>query len=209
LKRVLYLGTDPSSYQSSSCLVHYPVIQLIPKAIPQNIIKKMADFTHLIFTSKNAVSIFFKNVGKLDLSKKIVIAVGKKTAERLAQHGHTSSYTALEETQEGVIALLLTLHLEDSYILLPQSSQARPNLKNFLKARGIAYQACILYDTISFKLEPVPNLNEIEEIVFTSPSTVKAFIEIFKTFPVEKKLTCIGPITRNALKQHIGELHDT
>jgi uroporphyrinogen-III synthase len=38
-----------------------------------------------------------------------------------------------------------------------------------------------------------------DEIVFTSPSTVAAFKEIFGALPRGKKLVAIGPITEEAL----------
>jgi uroporphyrinogen-III synthase len=50
------------------------------------------------------------------------------------------------------------------------------------------------------KLEPIPSLASIREIIFTSPSTVEGFFDIFKGEPLEnKKLNCIGPVTENAL----------
>jgi uroporphyrinogen-III synthase len=57
-----------------------------------------------------------------------------------------------------------------------------------------------LYDTVTQKLEPKPDLNHVQEIVFTSPSTVLAFLEIFGALPKGKKLIAIGPITQQQLE---------
>jgi uroporphyrinogen-III synthase len=62
---------------------------------------------------------------------------------------------------------------------------------------------CDLYDTVPQKLEPIPDLNAIDEIVFTSPSTVRAFVEIFRHIPQDKTLTCLGPITQEELQKEI------
>ena len=82
---------------------------------------------------------------------------------------------------------------------MPRSSLSRPILVNFFQQRYILYQACDLYDTVAQALEPKPNLDEVEEIVFTSPSTVSAFLEIFGSLPKGKKLIAIGPVTEQVL----------
>ena len=64
---------------------------------------------------------------------------------------------------------------------------------------GVRY----LYDTISQVIQPKPNLDHVDEIVFTSPSTVKAFIEIFGVLPRGKKCLAIGPITEQALRVYL------
>lgn len=199
MKRILYLGTHPASYPAEGHLIHYPVIKLIPRPIPRHILEDMPEYTHLIFTSKNAVAIFFQAVGKVDLSGKAIIAIGQSTASRLILEGYQPGHIAQEETQEGVISLLRPMDLKDGYILLPHSALARHTLENFFLERGIRHQICDLYDTVTQKIKPIPDLDTIDEIVFTSPSTVRAFVEIFSRIPDNKKLTCLGPITKEEL----------
>lgn len=212
MKRTLYLGTHPASYPAEGDLIHYPVIKLIPRPIPPHILEDMPEYTHFIFTSKNAVAIFFQTIesqlqnsmlpiliGKVDLKEKTIIAIGKSTASRLVLEGCQPTHVAQEETQEGIISLLRPMDLREAYILLPHSSLARHALENFFSEHGIRHQICDLYDTITQKIEPVPDLDTIDEIVFTSPSTVRAFVEIFSHIPHNKKLTCLGPITKEEL----------
>lgn len=203
MKRVLYLGTHPASYLADGLLIHYPVIKLIPRPIPPHILEDMPGYTHLIFTSKNAVAIFFQTVGKIGLSGKAIVAIGQSTASRLALEGCLPTHIAQEETQEGIITLLRPMDLKEAYILLPHSALARHTLENFFLERGIRHQMCDLYDTVAQKIEPVPDLNTIDEIVFTSPSTVRAFVEIFSHIPHNKKLTCLGPITKEELMRSL------
>jgi len=65
-------------------------------------------------------------------------------------------------------------------------------------------QECSFYDTTSVAPNPSLNLQQFDEIVFTSPSTVDAFIQFFKQLPHDKQLTCIGPITAAYLKSKIN-----
>ncbi len=205
MKTILYLGTDPISYEAQGrCqghLIHYPIIKIVPR--PAGTITAYDDldaYTHIIFTSKNAVKVFFQHHPACDfLREKQLIAIGTVTAAHLAMQGFPPQHIAEQETQEGVIALLKQLDLKDAYFFLPRSSQARPLLVQFFEERKLRYSACDLYDTVTQKLEVEPHWDQIDEIVFTSPTTVKAFLEIFGTFPEGKTLTAIGPVTENEL----------
>ena len=101
-----------------------------------------------------------------------------------------------------MIELLSRQDLRDAYILYPRSSLARKKLENFFIEREIRYQVCDLYETHFQKLEPVPHLADIHEIIFTSPTTVRGFLEIYGQLPRDKKLTCIGPVTEEELRKH-------
>lgn len=190
----LYLGTDPASYSHIPGLVHYPVIKVIPLEV------SLEDtYTHILFTSKNTVEILSE---KMNFSGKKLVAIGKSTAAKLQEKGYASAAVAQEETQEGMIELLSSLDLKNAYLLYPRSSIARPNLRDFLIENNIRHTICDLYETVFQKPEPVPDLEKIDEIIFTSPSTVRGFIAAFGKIPLDKKLTCIGPVTETELKRY-------
>lgn len=212
MKTILYLGTDPSYFPEEGNVIHYPIIRIQPRSFDDPELKRalddLSDYTHLIFTSKNAVRIFFEHAKALhaDLSflkEKTFLAVGTVTADHLSKEGFTPAIIAKEETQEGLIEELASLDLEDAYVFLPRSSLSRPVLIDFLQKRVIRHQACDLYDTLAHAIEPRPDLNMIDEIVFTSPSTVEAFYSLFGFIPKEKKLVVSGPITEEALKRRL------
>lgn len=209
-KKVWYLGTDPSQFVCQEELLHYPVIKIIPRSVKDSRLKRAYDdldlYTHLIFTSKNAVSVFFDHLQTIgyDISQfldKQILAVGKVTASYLNAGGLNVTHVAQEEMQEGIIAVLNQLFLENAYILLPRSSLSRPLLEGYLMERSIRFQIADLYDTEAFHAEPPCPLEEVDEIVFTSPSTVHAFIKIFGALPGDKQLTPLGKITEAALRK--------
>lgn len=214
MKTTLYLGTDPTQFEgrgrASGHLIHYPVIKIVPRPFDHPEIKHayddLKDYTHLLFTSKNAVKVFFGHLSLMkknieELKSKTVIAIGEVTSAHLAAFGLPASLVSKEETQEGVIKLLNGMDLDDAYFFMPRSSLSRPVLANFFSEREIRFQACDLYDTVSQVVEPRPDLSAIDEIVFTSPSTVKAFMEIFQELPKGKKCLAIGPVTEQALRE--------
>lgn len=210
MKRTLYLGTDPTEFENrggaQGHLIHYPVIKIVPRTRQDPQIRRAFEaldaYTHLIFTSKNAVNVFFSLLEKSveTLKQKTVIAVGQVTAAHLHMQGLAPQFVAQLETQEGIIALLEQMDLEEAYMFLPRSSLSRPVLTQYFAQREISFEACDLYDTVSQVLTPTPDLHEIDEIVFTSPSTVKGFMEIFGALPSGKKCLAIGPITQKALQ---------
>lgn len=188
---ILYLGLDPSRWKRDKPLLHYPVIRTakLPISKPSD----WDDVTHLIFTSRSAVLHWQWFEGKQTL------AVGKATADALEKKGCAPAI-AKEETQEGMIELLKTFSPWGAYLLWPRSTQSRPLLGEYLLSLPCRSLILDLYETKCQKLEPVPSLETIDEIVFTSPSTVAGFLQIYGSLPADKKLTPIGPITARALK---------
>lgn len=190
--KILYFGTDPSRYGRD--VVHCPLIKIVPLSVP--ILAAWETFTHVILTSPNAVRVLARH--GLSLLSKHVLAIGTGTA-----HGLQQVTIASLETQEGMIALLEQLPLQNSTLLYPRSSRARPLLSNYLKKSGLNCQICDLYDTHYLTPEPLPILADFEEIVFTSPSTVEAFFALYRALPPGIKITCLGPITKQAFLTYL------
>ncbi len=155
-------------------------------------------FTHIIFTSQSAVFYW-----KEDLRGKTVIAIGEATGEALRSKG-VKPLIAPNATQEGVIALLSQMDLQQSFLFWPRSQRSRPHLIEYLICTKIPFFALDLYDTQLQRPEFVPNLEEIDEIVFTSPSTVEGFLKIYGSLPQNKKLIAIGPITQKSLVENFS-----
>lgn len=206
MKKILYLGTDPSSYKGEGQIIHYPVIKIVPRNARSIKVaySKLSTYTHLLFSSKNTVQVFFQQLGKLGISKKFletitIIAIGTVTASHARKHAQCH-LIAEEETQEGMVALLKLQPLEKAQVFFPRSSLSRNVIIDFFQKNNISFQDCFIYDTVVQKNQPVPNLEEIDEIIFTSPSTIRAFLEIFPVLPLHKNLLAIGPITQKALR---------
>lgn len=190
MKRVLYLGTEAKTSDQDE-IVHYPVIRLVKRKISVDCV-----FTHLIFTSKHAVQFFFEQYKRR--VEAVIIAVGQVTASRLRDFQDV--LVAQDERQEGIIEVLKTLDLSHAHILLPRSSAARHEIDRYLLEQGVQFTAIDLYDPVFQAPHPIPNLDDFDEIVFTSPSTVRAFLAIYGEIPKNKIISSIGPITKKALE---------
>lgn len=196
--KILYLGTDPSRFPRE--VVHLPLIRTNPLPVSAEIIHEYNAFTHIVLTSPNGASIL---AAQFSLQGKEIFAIGRGTEEVLNSLGVSCVGVASPETQEGMIELLKHHVLESSYLFYPRSSAARPLLGRYLQESGLKHCVCDLYETVFLRPDPLPNLAEFEEIVFTSPSTVKAFVDVYHAIPKGVKLTCSGPITLEALKTYL------
>lgn len=207
---ILYLGLQAPEPKPDVDLIHYPVIRIIPRPFNSPDIQiafhSLPEYTHLIFTSKSSVDIFTTYLSDskytiAQLSDKCGIATGKATAERMREHGIPVHIVAAKETSEGVTTELEKLNLSGAKILWPHAALARPVISHFLIHRKIPFHECILYDTEMQCPHPSPDLSLVDEIIFTSPSTVDAFLQKFGHLPTNKTLTAIGPVTASRLQK--------
>lgn len=192
---ILYLGLDPTHFAHEGPLLHYPVIRTQKLPLTPHVRHLWPQITHVIFTSRTTVRYWWEE--EPEFGKRVAIAIGAGTASELILRG-IQSLLAPSAVQEGVAQLLDTLDLFRAHILLPHSSLARPFLRTYL-AKRCAHFAFPLYETVLQKPEPVPSLENITEIVFTSPSTVEGFLKIYGRIPRRIPCTAIGPITQGVL----------
>lgn len=200
--KTLYLGLDPHDIDC----VHYPVIRIDPRPKEDPEIRKafadLAEYSHLIFTSRQTVIHFFQQqFDRQLLNAKVLFAIGEKTRELLQAEQVQVVHCPEEETQEGLIALLQNTPISrKAHFFYPRSSLARPLLGSFLQKWQV--RILDLYYTRYQKLEPIPDLALFDRIIFTSPSTVRGFLQIFTKLPTDKELIAIGPITAEELRKN-------
>jgi uroporphyrinogen-III synthase len=68
-----------------------------------------------------------------------------------------------------------------------------------LRKRGAHVEPVTVYRNICPEIKQ-QDLGRIDEIVFTSPSTVKNFLKIHHDIPARIKVWAIGPVTQTQLK---------
>ncbi len=195
----VYLGLTTPQEHPLIKYVHCPIIQIVPRT---EALSFSPSFTHIIFTSKSAVQIYCAQKGPKSLTHKTVICVGEKTAKKLRGYGVEVDAIAQTETAEGVVELLDTFDLSGSKVFWPHSSGSRTVLTDYFSKKGIAFTEEVIYDTIP--LEPAGLPSEFEELIFTSPSTVDAYLNYFGKLPEDVTLTPIGPVTADYLKTKIN-----
>ena len=209
VKKVLYLGLDPSRFPVKGELVHTPVIRTQPRSFEEvaPFFEKFYLCSHVLFSSRSPIPIFFSYAEKVGihmevLKERIYITLGKATSIRLSEFGVQTHFCSHEETAEGVVELLKKISFKQGSLFFPHSAQSREVIISHLKLNQIPHLAFPLYDTL---LNPIklPDISEFDEIIFTSPSTVKAFIQLAGSLPPKEKCRPIGPITSAYLMRYL------
>jgi uroporphyrinogen-III synthase len=205
MRRILYLGLEvPDELTKEHEVTHLPLIQIVPRPKENPEIRQalddLAHYTHVLFTSKTAVDLFFSYTNDFK-SHAFFASVGSKTADRIRSYGFTPSLIAKEETAEGLIEALSSLNLTEAYLFWPHSALSRDILTAWMESHQLRYRATIFYDTLPLIPHNLPQLGDFEEIMFTSPSTVDAFLSAYNSLPKDKIINCIGPITRHHLQK--------
>ncbi|GAB4235392.1 MAG: uroporphyrinogen-III synthase [Chlamydiales bacterium] len=207
----LYLGLrlTPHLFPHTT-LVHYPLIETKCRPKEDLEVKKGIQLirqisTHLIFTSRTTVFYLNQLIGD-ELSERHLICVGKGTAKALEEKGLHASLIAYPETAEGVVwAFKKNPPKNRDVYVWPHSSLARTVISDYFKERECSFYDFALYDTVPIKPSWRPNLEDYHEVIFTSPSTVDAFLQLFTNIPLKLKLTAIGPITKSHLNNMLRE----
>lgn len=199
MPRFLTLGPEPLLSLKKAEQLHYPVLKVCPTNCSLE-----GNYSHLLLTSKTTVRLLLECAGRDFFAGKTILAVGKATAALLQKEQIPIDYVAQEETAEGMLALLDTVPLADCHLLWPHSERARNVLEEGLKKRSLSYHAPILY-TLELQIPPNrPPLTAFDGILFSSPSTIEGFLNAYGTFPKDKILRAIGPVTQAALRFKLG-----
>ena len=194
MKKVLYLGLKTPPNSDSVQFTHFPVIKIEPLPPPSI---DLSPYTHIIFTSRTAVTLLWGLVDNKTARGKLIIAVGAATARELSKNGF-KAIVAKDETAEGVVKLLSELPLQEAHLFWPHSTRARTVIPEALAARQVKFTETCLYDVVYTRPDVIVDLDQYDEIFFTSPSTVEGFLQIYPELPLEK-CRAIGPVTNAVL----------
>ncbi len=203
---ILYTGLEcPKEYHTRTDvhLIHCPLIEVVPRPYAQisDALSHLQKATHVIVTSKTAV--YCLKPYLFLASKAQFLSVGKATTSTLENLGIHDILTAESECQEGLISLISAQPLQSPFFFWGHSALSRPLLKEFINKSAVPHIAFVLYDT-RFKEPSLPiSLDNIDEIVFSSPSTVEAFCHFFGSLPQNKKLSAKGQVTEQAIKSKL------
>ena len=189
-------------HDSGFTVLLFPTIEIFYQKSVLNI-ATLKDFTHLIFTSQNGVTGFFKSFENVSIPSHIqIVTIGKKTAKTVEQFGYASHIISKGNTAEELAQELRNQHLKKSdSILLVVGKKAgtaiEQTLQDFCSITRIE-----VYDTLQPQSFPQETLEAIatesfEMVAFTSPSTFENFIEKTKLSPqkLNSKIACIGTTT--------------
>jgi uroporphyrinogen III methyltransferase/synthase len=207
--RILVLGMHPEKYKHLGSVVHRQIINCVPLedySRADQTLKHLGIFDWIVFTSANGVRFFFKQLNALGsdaraLASVKVATIGKTTAESLTEFGIAADMVPDTESSAGLLEKFSSLNVRNKKFLLPQSAIASAELPDGLIDMGAEIEKLTIYKTVEVDPADV-DFDHIGQVLFTSGSTVRAFIKKFGSPPPHIKVYCLGPPTQAEAKKH-------
>jgi len=207
--KVLVLGTHPEKYSHLGTIVHRPMIKCVALEDYSQLddaLKRIESFDWLIFTSSNAVRFFFDRLHSSgadarSLSPVKVAVIGKTTAKQLLGFGIAADVVPDNESSTGLLEKFSTIDMKNKNVLLPQAKIASKELPEGLIKLGAKVEIVPIYQTVELEPEDV-DFEHIDRILFTSGSTVRAFVKKFGKMPPHIKACCLGLPTQTIAKEN-------
>jgi len=169
--------------------IELPTIEIEPLVNEEElskVVRRLGEgrYGWVVFTSENAVDIFFGSLWESTLDARIlgsagVAAIGPETAEALAFWGINVDLVPDRYVAEGLVeAFEEQFDLRDQRVLLPRAEGARDVLVQGLRKQGAKVEETILYRSAvphEAPAEPLRLLREggIDIVTLTSSSTVR------------------------------------
>jgi uroporphyrinogen III methyltransferase / synthase len=198
-------------------VIHFPTIRIVPPENHDDIdqaIGRLSLYKWLVFTSANGVTFFINRLKELgkdirDLKGIRICTIGPATAAKIESFGISVDLVPDTFISEGVVKAFADIDIRGNRILLPRAETARDVIPDGLAVLGATVDVVTAYRTVHSgrnrsELDDLIKEGKVDVITFTSPSTVKYFLEIMgKDFvmPPQIKTACIGPVTSAAVKK--------
>lgn len=189
-------------------VLYCPTINIRPikpnKKLSQAI-QGISKYSCIIFTSTNAVSLFFETLYAMgkdtrSLAGIKILPIGDATASLLTSKGIIPDYLPDTFTSEGIVEILRTIEIQGKSFLLPRAEEARDVIVTFIRDNGGTCDVIPIYRaTLPKHIAPIDEKPNI--ITFTSSSTVKNFITLYGKNTLRGiTIASIGPVTTKILK---------
>ena len=177
-------------------------------------INNLKDYSYIIFSSKNAVEIFFEKLNEMGYDSRAlyntkICAVGSETARYIKYKGINPDIVPEKYIAEGLYEELKDIINENDKVLIPRAKNARDFLvkklseKCFVK-EVVTYESVIDYSKKEEALNIIEN-KDVDYITFASSSTVKNFVTLIGEDNINKlkkiKIISIGDITSKTIEE--------
>jgi len=177
----------------------FPTIEIAPPkswAECDARIRRIEEYTDLIFTSANAVRFFLERCARFfdlaQLRAHTFHAVGPKTADAIAAYGFSTAPLPEDfDAQHVADRIRGDPGARERRFLFPRGDLAEETLVRRLREAGLSVDEVIVYRTV--RPNPSPEVRralwtelergEIQVVVFFSPSSVRNFVALFPELP--------------------------
>lgn len=204
--RTLFTGTDPDHFLNYGPLIHWPMIELVSRPLPERremLQRQWDEVRGVLFPSRFAVRSFMEAL--LDwrdvraLAEKKVLSVGPSTEAELLGYGiradasvdHYGGLRSLFDEWQG--------HRDGMYLYPCSSVSPQEERLATLAEAGIQAQPEVFYENHPTEHQPLP-ATPFGRVLFTSGSTVHAYFDRYPDeVQAQRDWLAVGPSTAKAL----------
>lgn len=202
-------------------VVLLPTIEIVPSADLTALsaeIKRIQNYSWLLFTSVNAVEIFFgrlqtEGLDARALSKCKVGAVGAVTEQCLRHFGIRADFVPTKHTGRDFAHELLQHdpEIRGNQVLIPSSAIAHTEIREILEQSGVQCLQLPVYENrvLTYEQNYLEDLltGKCDWLTFCSSSAVDNFMHLIRSLGLEHllhgiKIAVIGHVTAQALSQY-------
>jgi uroporphyrinogen III methyltransferase/synthase len=207
--RILLPGTHPDKYRHLGNIIHRPLIKSVPLdnyTQADKVLRRLNTFDWIVFTSTNGVKFFFERLNEIGLDTRAIstakiAAIGKTTAEKLKAFGVLADMQPKLESSVGLLEEFKKVSIKGKKVLLVRPKVGSSMLLDGLADTGATIEAVVVYRNVD--IEPVEtDFDFIDQILFTSGSTIRAFLKFYGSVPDDIKVYCLGQPTLNEAEKH-------
>jgi len=182
--------------------LHTPLIEIVGLDDDSEIRTAAASlqtFDYLLFTSRFAVKYWAESGGGFDV--KTIVSIGATTTATLREMGvEVTIHQPKKDDSYGVIDWFSTQN--KGRVLIPRSNLALPIIPDGLRALGFDVTTVTAYIN-RMPANPIKvDLDDIDKIIFTSPSTVDNFVKLYGGIPKGKEIAARGVVTKARLAEY-------
>ena len=163
---------------------------------------------YVVFTSQHSISSTIECIPELleEQENYIFISIGDTTTEALHNAGIKDVIQVEEDNRFGIIKWFEKEKYDEANaryedIIYPHSSLSPEDIPLALQELGFSVKSFVAYKNVMPEHPRLVNLNHFKRIVFTSPSTIDNFIELYGKLPENTEFITRGPITQNHLEE--------
>lgn len=208
-KKVLFTGLDRERFFIQGTYFHLPLIKIKPLNDYRefdNCLINIREYDWLVFASRYGVEYFFKRLRTIGSDSRVlygikIAAVGNSTGNCLLDFGIKADLIPEKESSKGLIQEFEKIDIQDKKLFLPRSDISDKGLEKEFRKLGANAVTSVAYKNVMPEELPDLDLNSFDEIMFTSPSTVRNFRRRYGKVPEGVKITCIGDVTLTEAKK--------
>lgn len=208
--KILFTGSHIKKYADLGYVFHQPMIEIVPLQDYSEVdksITELENYNLITFTSMYAVDHFFARFNELGhdsrkLSNVKIASIGSVTSSQLKKQGIIPDLQATEESSEGLIKLFKNEGINKQNILIPRSDLAMDYLPIELEKAGNKVNRLVVYKNQMPVIAKKVEIENFDQIIFTSPSGVDNFMKVYKQLPNKPEIITRGKETAKRVESY-------